>query len=299
LADSRSVVRRSVLREVLQAHGFIMKKSLGQNFLIDENVLDKIIQAGELGPADGVFEIGPGAGVLTQRAATLAKKVIAIEKDRRLEPILQETIGTYGNVQLIYGDVLELDLVQLWNAFQDCRRVIVIANLPYYVTTPILFQLLESGISVSDIIVMVQSEVAQRLTAVPATKAYSALTVAVTFRAEVRTVAQVRKGAFLPPPGVDSTVVRLRCYQQPPVAVVDDQLFKRVVRAAFATRRKTLQNALGHGLNLHRSVIQTALQRAEIDPQRRGETLSLQEFSALTNALSESVPHTRLRISEL
>lgn len=288
MSSHSELVHPGSLRPILQKHGFVLKKGLGQNFLIDERILDQIVAAAQITPADGVFEVGPGAGTLTQRLAQLAKRVVAVERDESLRPVLQETLADFPQVNVVYEDVLKTDLLALWQHFADCEQVIVVANLPYYVTTPILFRILEAEIPVSRIIVMVQKEVAARLAAQPGSKDYGALTVTVAMRAQVETVTQVHRGAFLPPPGVDSTVVRLNCYQRPPVAVRTVDGFRKVVRAAFATRRKTLLNALSAGLQVGKTTVADSLQAAGIAPVRRGETLSLEEFARLTNQLYSS-----------
>ncbi|WP_233095979.1 16S rRNA (adenine(1518)-N(6)/adenine(1519)-N(6))-dimethyltransferase RsmA [Alicyclobacillus sp. SO9] len=275
------------LKELLTTHGFQLKKSLGQNFLIDTNVLNRILDAAEITQNDGVLEVGPGAGVVTRELAETAKQVVAVEKDTALEPVLKDSLSQFDNVQVIFSDILDVDMNELWKHFQTCQRVVVVANLPYYVTTPILFQILESEVPVDTIVVMVQKEVANRLTASPGTKDYGALTVAVQLRAKVDTVMQVHPGSFLPPPGVDSTVVRLRCYPSLPVRLQSVKTFRKVVRAAFATRRKTLYNALSNGLVLPKAQVALALDEANIDKSRRGETLTLDEFVHLSNFFHE------------
>lgn len=274
------------LRDLLYRHGFSLKKGLGQNFLIDDRILRKIVSAADITSSDGVLEIGPGAGVVTQQLGQAARRVVAVEKDLSLRPVLAESLKDCENVQVQFEDFLQVDLDAVWQSFRDCSQVIVVANLPYYVTTPILFRILESEVPVHRIVVMVQKEVAARLTAQPGSKDYGALTVSVSFRAHVETVAQVHRGAFLPPPGVDSTVVRFNCYDRPPVDVADVTLFRRVVRSAFATRRKTLLNALSGGLSMEKPAVAEILAVIGIDSLRRGETLNLEEFAAITNQLA-------------
>jgi 16S rRNA (adenine1518-N6/adenine1519-N6)-dimethyltransferase len=279
------VAKPSQLKALLAEHGFSFKKQLGQNFLIDERILQQIVDAAELTSEDGAFEVGPGAGVVTQRLARIAKQVIAVEKDRSLSAILQKSLEGAGNVDVIFGDVLELYLPDIWKQFSTCKRVSVVANLPYYVTTPILFHLLESGVPLHNVIVMVQKEVADRLGAGPGTKDYGALSIAVQYRARVEKVVKVSPGSFLPPPGVDSMVVRLRCLDKPPVEVSDERTFFRVVKGAFAMRRKTLLNTLSGSLGLSKEACARLLQRCGIDSNRRGETLSLEEFASIANML--------------
>lgn len=283
LTPGDSIVRPSVLRSVLQHHHFQLKKSLGQNFLIDARILDTILSAVEAGPDDGALEIGPGAGVLTQALGLRCKRVVAVEKDRSLEPILNETLTELTNVSVRFEDFLEVNLVELWRSFEGCQKVSVVANLPYYVTTPILFRLLESDVSVHEIVVMVQKEVADRLAANPGGKDYGALTVSVQFRADVEKVVRVPPSSFMPPPNVESTVIRLRCRPHPTAHVVSEQAFSTVVRAGFGTRRKTLLNALSGGMGLTKDTCRAWLNQAGISPERRAETLSIDEFARLAN----------------
>jgi 16S rRNA (adenine1518-N6/adenine1519-N6)-dimethyltransferase len=279
------VAKPSVLKPFLGRHGFSFKKGLGQNFLIDGRILTEIVDACEITEEDGVLEIGPGAGVVTQLLADRAKVVVAVEKDRSLEPVLAESLEGLSNVEVVFADVLQVDLALLWDKFQTCKRVSVVANLPYYVTTPILFHVLDAQVQVHNIVVMVQREVAERLNAKPGTKDYGALTVTVQYRAQVGTVVQVSRGAFMPPPTVDSTVVRMRCRTTPAVPVKDEEMFFRVIRAAFGMRRKTLLNALSAQLSLGKDVVTECLQTAGVDSMRRGETLSIEEFARLADEM--------------
>lgn len=279
------VLRQSQLRALLQSHAFQFKKQLGQNFLVDASVLEKIIEAADIQKDDGVFEVGPGAGVVTQALSERAKQVVAVEKDEALAPVLNSSLAATRNVNVLYDDVLRLDLTTVWENFADCQRVSVVANLPYYITTPILFHLLESKVRLHHIVVMVQREVAQRLVANPGTKDYGALTVAVQYYAEVDKIKRVSPGCFVPPPTVESEVVRFRIRPRPAVEVSDVALFFRVVRSAFAMRRKTLLNNLSHSFGLSKSTCGELLQASQIDPLRRGETLSLAEFAVLAEGL--------------
>lgn len=281
------LTKPSALRDLLSRHGFSFKKQLGQNFLVDAGVLEQIVEAAALSGRDGAFEIGPGAGVVTRLLADRAAKVVAVEKDEALRQVLAETVGGAPNVDLRYADVLDLDLGALWReAFADVERVSVVANLPYYVTTPILFHLFDAQVPIRRIVVMVQKEVADRMMAPPGGKEYGVLSIAVQYRADVQKVTVVRPASFLPPPGVDSMVVCLHCRATPPVNVVDEAGFFRVVRAAFSTRRKTLANALAGGLGLSKQQTLELLDLAQIDPTRRGETLDLAEFAKLGNAFT-------------
>lgn len=275
-------------RQLIAKHGFVLKKSLGQNFLIDRNILLNIVEAAELEAADGVLEIGPGIGALTEQLARRAGSVVAIELDGRLLPILEESLAGYPNVSIVHGDVLKVDLVKLFqDRFRDAERVKVVANLPYYVTTPIIMKLLEERLPISSIVVMIQKEVAERLSAGPGTKDYGSLSIAVQYYSEAETVAFVPRTAFLPQPNVDSAVVRLRLREYPPVKVEDERWFFEVVHAAFAQRRKTLaNNLLGRFLPKdRRAELEAILASCGIDPGRRGETLSLEEFARLSDAL--------------
>lgn len=275
-------------RQLIAKHGFVLKKSLGQNFLIDRNILLNIVEAAELEAADGVLEIGPGIGALTEQLARRAGSVVAIELDGRLLPILEESLAGYPNVSIVHGDVLKVDLVKLFqDRFRDAERVKVVANLPYYVTTPIIMKLLEERLPISSIVVMIQKEVAERLSAGPGTKDYGSLSIAVQYYSEAETVAFVPRTAFLPQPNVDSAVVRLRLREYPSVKVEDERWFFEVVHAAFAQRRKTLaNNLLGRFLPKdRRAELEAILASCGIDPGRRGETLSLEEFARLSDAL--------------
>lgn len=276
-------------REIIARHGFTFRKQFGQNFLIDRNILRNIVQAAELDRTKGVLEIGPGIGSLTEQLAMAAGKVTAIELDRRLIPILREVLQPLDNVEIVEGDALKMDLRRLIaERFAGLERVSVVANLPYYVTTPILMKLLEDKLPLEYIVVMVQKEVAERMTAAPGSKTYGSLSVAVGYYAEPSVVCTVSRGVFLPPPNVDSAVVKLKLRERPPVHVADEAMFFRVVHAAFAQRRKTLANNLTALLGKERRHEASALPAdLGIDPGRRGETMTIGEFAALANRLSE------------
>jgi 16S rRNA (adenine1518-N6/adenine1519-N6)-dimethyltransferase len=275
----------------MKSHGFAVKKSLGQNFLIDPNILDKIVQAAELDGDKGAIEIGPGLGALTQKLAVNAGKVLAIEIDQRLIPILHETLAGFSGVTVIHGDVLSADLPSLIDThLEGCSTISVVANLPYYITTPILMRLLEDRIPLQHIVVMIQKEVAERMNAEPGTKDYGSLSVAIQYYAETKLITHVPHTVFIPQPHVDSSVIRLTIRERPPVQVRDESFFFKVVRASFTQRRKTLINNLSGALvakgdKKGKEFILKVLEQVGINPSRRGETLSIGEFSLLSNAL--------------
>jgi len=277
-------------RELLGQYGIMLKKSLGQNFLTDLHVLDKIIRAAELTEKSGVLEIGPGMGALTDRLADHAYKVVAIEIDGRLVPILKELFKSRPHVEIVHGDALTVDFSKIITEhLSGSDSLHVVANLPYYVTSPILVRLLEERLPLKNMVIMVQKEVAERLAAKPGTKDYSSLSVLVQYYAETSMVARVPSHVFVPRPQVDSAVAKLTLRREPMVQVSDESLFFKVVRAAFNQRRKTLVNALHSQLFAHVSKLEVEawLQKANIDPKRRGETLNLQEFATLTDVMVE------------
>lgn len=274
-------------KEIVNKYGFKFSKSLGQNFLIDENIIHKIIKGAEITNDDTIIEVGPGIGTLTQYLAEQAKRVLAIEIDKSLIPILGETLKDYANTEVINTDVLKVDLKELVETKLNGERVKVVANLPYYVTTPIIMKFLEEGVPVKDIVVMVQKEVADRLKAKPNTKDYGSLSVAVQYYCEPEIVTRVPKTVFIPNPNVESTVIRLKVLDNPPVQVTDRKVFHSVVRASFAKRRKTLLNSLSFGdLGIDKEQIKECLMACEIDPKRRGESLTIEEFADLSNCIS-------------
>lgn len=277
----------STIKYIMEKYGFRFSKSLGQNFLIDEQIIDRICDGAEIGPEDYVLEIGPGIGVMTQAMAERAHKVVAIEIDRALIPVLSETLEGLDNVEVIHADVMDVDLKALIAEKFDGKKPKVVANLPYYITTPIIMMLLEEQIPVSDIVVMIQKEVADRIAAKPSTKAYGALSVATQYYSEPSIIAKVPRTVFMPQPNVDSIVIRMEIREEPPVVLDNPTLFFKVVKAAFGQRRKTLHNALNAG-GFGNSKDQTAdfLRSCDIDPQRRGETLTIEEFAKLANYIN-------------
>ncbi len=278
------LVSPRITKQIVDKYNFRFSKSLGQNFLIDENIIHKIIDGSEIDKKDGVIEIGPGIGTLTQYLCESAENVLAIEIDKTLIPILDETLEGYDNVEVVNEDVLKVDLNKLVEDKFSNEKVKVIANLPYYVTTPIIMKFLEDNVPVSDIVVMVQKEVADRLKASPNTKDYGALTVAVQYYCEPHIITRVPKSVFMPQPRVESTVIRLKVLDRPKVNIKDQKLFFKVVKGAFAKRRKTLLNSLSmSGLDIDKDEIKKALELSNIDPKRRGESLTIEEFATLAN----------------
>ncbi|WP_028595212.1 16S rRNA (adenine(1518)-N(6)/adenine(1519)-N(6))-dimethyltransferase RsmA [Paenibacillus assamensis] len=275
-------------KEIIKKHGFSFKKSLGQNFLIDMNIMRRIVQAAGLDEKTGALEIGPGIGALTEQLAREAGKVTAVEIDQRLIPILAEVMEPYANVSVVNNDVLKVDLSALFEEqFSGMDKVSVVANLPYYVTTPIMMKLLEERLPLKNIVVMIQKEVAERMAAAPGSKDYGSLTVAVQYYSEPEIVCTVPHTVFIPQPNVESAVIRLKVRENPPVQVNDERLFFDVVQASFAQRRKTLWNNLKarYGAEAGVEGLQGALETVDINPQRRGETLSLEEFARLSDAI--------------
>ena len=275
--------------EVLQKHQFRFQKKFGQNFLIDPRVLDRIVTEAGVTKDDMVLEIGPGIGTLTQYLCEAARQVVAVEIDNNLIPILQETLGAYQNVKVIHDDILKVDIAKLVAEENDGKPVKVVANLPYYITTPIIMGLFESHVPLESITIMVQKEVADRMQAKPGTKDYGALSLAVQYYAEPKIVANVPPNCFMPRPTVGSAVIRLTRHEQPVVEVADEKLMFDIIRASFNQRRKTLQNGLKNSPLLHFSKEQIlgALKRMGLSETVRGETLSLEQFAELTNNLSE------------
>lgn len=274
-------------KEILQKYGFTFKKSFGQNFLIDQNILRNIVGHAMITEESGVIEIGPGIGSLTEQIAKQAKKVVAFEIDPRLIPILEETLTPYPHVTVLLQDVLKANVKEvIEREFEGIEDIMVVANLPYYVTTPILMKLLTEELPIRGIVVMIQKEVADRLSAVPGTKDYNSLSIAVQYYADVETVMNVPKTVFIPQPNVDSAVIRLTMRKEPPVHVQDTEFLFALVRASFANRRKTLWNNLVTFFGKEqKDELATLLEQVNIDPKRRGETLTIEEFAVLSETL--------------
>ena len=275
--------------EVIQKYEFAFQKKFGQNFLIDTHVLDKIISAAEITKDDLVVEIGPGIGTMTQYLACAAREVVAIEIDKMLIPILQDTLSAYDNVTIINEDVLKVDLNKLAEEKNGGRPVKIVANLPYYITTPIIMGLFENHVPLHSITVMVQKEVADRMRMGPGTKDYGALSLAVQYYAEPYLVANVPQNCFMPRPKIGSAVIRLTVHEKPPVTVGDEKLMFRLIRASFNQRRKTLANGLNNSpeINFSKEQIAAAIEKLGVSPSIRGEALTLKEFAQLTDIFLE------------
>lgn len=290
MSEMRDIATPSRTREILERHGFSFKKSLGQNFLTEPNILRNIVAAANLNEESHIIEVGPGIGALTEHLARTGGEVLAFEIDQRLIPVLEETLAPYDNVTVVNQDILEVDLKQVTEAiFGGDYPLSVVANLPYYITTPIMMHFIESAINVVEMVVMMQKEVAERITAKPGTKAYGSLSIAVQYYMETEIAFIVPKTAFVPQPNIDSAILRLNRRSEPIASVNDETFFFKLVKAAFQQRRKTLWNNLQHTFGKDEETkqwLQEGLDKAGIDPKRRGETLSIQEFANLSNQLS-------------
>lgn len=274
----------STIKELLGRHGFSFSKALGQNFLINPSVCPRIAEMGGAQPGWGVLEIGLGIGVLTAELAKRADRVVGIEIDSRLLPILEETLQEFDNVHIINEDVLKVDLHQVIREQFQGLEVAVCANLPYYITSPILMSLLEQRLPIRSITVMVQKEAAQRICAEPGTREVGAVSLAVQYYSEPKVLFHVSRGSFMPAPDVDSCVIRLDVRPKPAVAVKDEKLFFQVIRGAFSQRRKTLSNCLSSSLKLPKDEIQRMLESAGVSPSARAEQLSMEQFAAVADA---------------
>lgn len=276
--------------EVLQKYHFIFQKKFGQNFLIDTTVLDRIISSAEITKEDCVLEIGPGIGTMTQYLAESAREVVAVEIDKALIPILEDTLSAYDNVTVINDDILKVDINKIVRERNDGKPIKVVANLPYYITTPIIMGLFESHVPLKSITIMVQKEVADRMQVGPGTKDYGALSLAVQYYAKPQLVANVPPNCFIPRPNVGSAVIRLTRYEEPPVQVEDESRMFALIRASFNQRRKTLVNGLTNapGLQVTKEQVLAALEEMGLPATVRGETFTLEQFARLSNLLSET-----------
>lgn len=277
----------SVVRDLLNRHGFKFSKALGQNFLINPIVCPRMAEVCGADENTGVIEVGPGFGVLTAELAKKAKKVVSIELDERLLPVLDETLAEFDNVEVINSDVLKVDLHRLIEEKFQGMKVAICANLPYYITSPIIMHLLESRLPVENITVMVQKEAAQRLCAPVGNRDAGAVTVAVDYYAEAKKMFDVSAGSFMPAPKVDSSVIRLDVRKQPPVTLSDEKLFFRMVKAVFAQRRKTASNSISSGMSLSKETVYRAIELAGYEENVRAESFTIEELAALANAIYE------------
>ena len=286
----KDIATVSRTKEILKKHGFTFKKSLGQNFLIDANVIHKVLDRAEIDEDTAVIEVGPGIGSLTEQIAKRAGKVVAYEIDQRLVPVLNDTLAPYDNVTIINEDILKADVgTMIEEELQAFKEVVVVANLPYYITTPILMNFLMQKLPINRYYVMMQKEVGERISAEPSTKAYGSLSIAIDYYTDAKTVQNVPKAVFMPAPNVDSIIVEMKTRKEPKVAVEDEKKFFKLTRGAFVQRRKTILNnylSLFEDGKSHKLEINELLNDAEIEPRRRGESLSIEEFAAIYRKLN-------------
>ena len=275
----------STVKEILSRHGFTFSKALGQNFLINPSVCPRMAEMCGVDKENGVLEIGPGIGVLTRELAKRSKKTVAVELDTRLLPVLDETLADYPNASVVYGDVMKLDLHQLLQKEFPGMRVAVCANLPYYITSPVIMKILEEKLPITALTVMVQKEASDRICAKPGTRACGAVSAAVQYYAEPEILFQVSRGSFMPAPTVDSAVIRLNVRREPPVQLKSEEHFFRLVKAAFGQRRKTALNAVSSGLAVPKAQVAEAMQRAGIASNARAEQMTLEMLAAFSNEL--------------
>ena len=289
--EMKDIATPSRTKALLNQYGFDFKKSLGQNFLIDVNIIHKIIDASDIDEHTGIIEVGPGMGSLTEQLAKHAQKVLSFEIDQRLIPVLDETLAPYDNVTIINEDILKADIATyVHQHLADCDKIMVVANLPYYITTPILLNLMQQTLPIDGYVVMMQKEVGERLNAQVGTKAYGSLSIVAQYYTETSKVLTVPKSVFLPPPNVDSIVVKLMKREAPQVQVDNENDFFKLTKAAFSQRRKTINNNYQSFFKegkKHKALIAEWLESADIDPKRRGETLSIKEFALLYNNLKK------------
>ena len=275
----------AVIRDVLSRHGFRFSKSLGQNFLVNPGVCPRMAEECGASPETGVLEVGPGIGVLTAELAKRAGRVVSIELDQRLLPVLDETLADFSNVKIVNGDVMKLDLARLLAEEFPGMEVVVCANLPYYITSPVIMRLLEEKLPIASLTVMVQKEAAERLCALPGSRACGAVSAAVQYYAEPEVLFSVGRGSFVPQPNVDSAVIRFRIRKAPPVEVEDERAFFSLVKAAFGQRRKTVANSVSALLGLPKETVQRACEAAGVSPTTRAEQLSMEQLAALSSAI--------------
>ena len=277
-----------ITKDIVQRYGFKFTKSLGQNFLINESILDEIVESADISDDDVVLEIGTGIGTLTSKLCERAKKVIAVEIDKNLLPILQETLSDFDNITIINKDILKIDINEELTNLGINQKIKVVANLPYYITTPIIMKILEEKVNVDCMVLMLQKEVANRINATTSTKDYGSLSIAVQYYCDTDIVCKVPKNSFIPEPNVDSLVIKLSVNEKRKVDIQDEDLFFKIVRGSFSKRRKTILNSLAGYENLvDKEKIEKILEKANIDAKRRGETLSIYEFAILTKAYKD------------
>ena len=278
----------SYVKSVLHKHGFTFSKSLGQNFLVNPTVCPRMAQMCGASEKVGVIEIGPGAGVLTYELAKTAWKVIAVELDKRLLPVLEETLSDFDNIKVINADAMKLDFKQLIKDEFNGGEVVICANLPYYITSPVIMRLLEERLPVNSLTVMVQKEAADRICAEPGTRESGAISAAVHYYSNPEMLFKVSAGSFIPSPKVDSAVIRLNILKEPPVAVTDEKMFFKVVKSSFLQRRKTLSNSLSSGMSMSKQALNEILIRAEIKQNARAEEHSMEQFAKIANIISDN-----------
>lgn len=282
--DKKRLYSPSYVKEIIDKYNFRFSKGLGQNFLIDGNIVRKICEEGEVSKEDDILEIGPGIGTLTEELSYKANKVVAVELDKSLFPILDETLAGCNNVEIVPGDILKIDLSKLFSEKFESENIKIVANLPYYITTPIIGRLLEEELDIDSILVMVQSEVAERMKASPGTKDYGSLSVFVQYYTDPEIVLLVPKTAFMPRPNVDSAVIKLKIRKEK-IELKDREIFFKVVKAAFSQRRKTILNSLSSGLKTDKATIRAILEKVDIDPKLRAENLTIEDFSKISAIL--------------
>ncbi|HHV27060.1 MAG TPA: 16S rRNA (adenine(1518)-N(6)/adenine(1519)-N(6))-dimethyltransferase RsmA [Tissierellia bacterium] len=282
--DKKRLYSPSYVKEIIDKYNFRFSKGLGQNFLIDGNIVRKICEEGEVSKEDDILEIGPGIGTLTEELSYKANKVVAVELDKSLFPILDETLAGCNNVEIVPGDILKIDLPKLFSEKFESENIKIVANLPYYITTPIIGRLLEEELDIDSILVMVQSEVAERMKASPGTKDYGSLSVFVQYYTDPEIVLLVPKTAFMPRPNVDSAVIKLKIRKEK-IELEDRETFFKVVKAAFSQRRKTILNSLSSGLKTDKATIRAILEKVDIDPKLRAENLTIEDFSKISAIL--------------
>ncbi len=278
----------SYIKGVLQKHGFTFSKSLGQNFLTNPNICPRMAQMSGASDRVGVIEVGPGAGVLTAELAKISHKVVAIELDKRLLPVLDETLAEYKNIKVINDDIMKIDLKKVINDEFPNGDVVICANLPYYITSPVIMRLLEERLPIQSITVMVQKEAAERICALPGTRESGAISAAVHYYSEPEILFKVSKGSFIPAPKVDSAVIKLNVLKQPIVSVDNEKLFFKIIKASFMQRRKNLSNSLCSGLSISKPQIIEILSSAGISPTVRAEEVTMNQFAAIANELEHS-----------